>query len=170
MKTICFRAMRRSAVLALGLCVAAGGALAAGACTVSSTGLAFGGYQPLTFAGKLTSSDKTSTATVSVVCTAIAAGGSYTLALGAGSYGTGDGISTRYLNNTTNGGAAMVYNIYTTRTTRRYGETGPRLHRYRQHPDWQQQRVASGLRQGARRAIDIEGRQLQRFGDDDDHL
>ncbi len=62
-----------------GLCVAAGSALAAGACTVSSTGLAFGAYQPLTFAGKLTSADKTSTATVSVVCSAIAAGGSYTV-------------------------------------------------------------------------------------------
>lgn len=113
MKTLCFRAMRRSAVLAFGLYVAAGGALAAGACTVSSSGLAFGGYQPLTFAGKLTSSDKTSTATISVVCTAIAAGGSYSVALGAGSYGPGDRISTRYMNNATNGGATMAYNIFT---------------------------------------------------------
>ena len=68
--------------------------------------------QPLTFAGR-SPADKTSTASVPVVCSGIVQGGSYTLSLGAGTYGVGDGISTRYLNNMTNGGAFMAYNIYT---------------------------------------------------------
>lgn len=109
------RAMRRCSVAALmvaGLCSAADPALAVGACTVSSSGLAFGAYQPLTLAGKLTSADRTSTATVSVVCSAMATG-SYTLGLGAGNYGTGDRIGTRFLNNTTQGGALMAFNVYT---------------------------------------------------------
>lgn len=103
-------------LLALALWLAASTAIAAGSCTVSSTGLAFGAYQPLTFAGKLTSADKFSTATVSVVCTAITAGGGYTIALGAGNYGGGDRIGTRYLNNTVNGGPYMAFNAYTEST------------------------------------------------------
>ena len=82
-------------------------------CSVSSTGMAFGIYQPLTFAGKLTSVDKTSTANVSVVCTGLLATGGYTISLGPSTYGTGNLISTRYLNNATNGGANMAYNIFT---------------------------------------------------------
>lgn len=100
-------------LITLAWCGCAGRALAAGACTVSSTGLAFGRYQPVTMAGKLTSDAITSDATVSVVCTAIAVGGSYTVSLGAGSYGPGDRISVRYLNNSVNGGDPMAYNVYT---------------------------------------------------------
>jgi spore coat protein U-like protein len=103
----------RSILLALGLWAATGSALAVGACSVSSTGLAFGPYQPLTLAGKLSSVDKTTTATVSLVCTAIEVGGTYTVSLGAGTYGPGDRISVRYLNNTNNGGDPMAFNVYT---------------------------------------------------------
>lgn len=114
MTTTRIRAMHRSTWLAWGLGLwAATGSVQAGSCTVSSSGLAFGAYQPLTFAGKLTSVDKTSTATVSVVCTGIVTGGSYTISLGAGSYGAGDRISTRYLNNTPNGGDYMAFNVFT---------------------------------------------------------
>jgi spore coat protein U-like protein len=111
-KTSLARAIRCRAQLALGvvLCAAAGSVLA-GACTVSSSGLAFGAYQPLTFAGKLNSVDKTSTATVTVMCTAIAGGGGYSISLGPGTYGPGDRISTRYLANT-NGGDYMIFNVY----------------------------------------------------------
>ncbi|MEO7391505.1 MAG: spore coat U domain-containing protein [Ramlibacter sp.] len=106
---------RACAMLALGLCLSAVWGTAQGAtCNVSSTGLAFGAYQPVTFAGKLTSADKTSTATVTVSCTGLLSQGGYSISLGAGSFGSGDRISTRYLNNNSNGGALMAYNIYTT--------------------------------------------------------
>jgi spore coat protein U-like protein len=95
------------------VCVVAPAAFAAGSCAVSSSGLAFGGYQPLTFPGKLASTDVVSTATISVICSAIATGGGYTISLGAGNYGAGDRISTRYLNNNVNGGAPMAFNAYT---------------------------------------------------------
>jgi spore coat protein U-like protein len=113
-KTSRVRAIQHRAVLALivGLWTVASSALA-GSCTVSSSGLAFGTYQPLTFAGKLTSADKTSTATVSIMCTGIVTGGSYSISLGAGTYGSGNRISTRYLNNTTHGGDYMAYNLFT---------------------------------------------------------
>lgn len=107
--------LRRGAMAALfcwGLWTSAGNALAAGACTISSTGLAFGAYQPLSLPGLLNSTDRTSTATVSVVCSAIAVGGSYTLSLGAGSYGPGDRVSTRYLRNS-RAGDPMAFNVYT---------------------------------------------------------
>jgi spore coat protein U-like protein len=104
--------MQLRALVALALCGATGTSLAAGACSVSSTGLAFLAYQSVTFAGKLTSADKDSTATVSVVCTGIAVGGGYTIALGAGHYGPGDRIASRYLNNATPGGGFMQYNVY----------------------------------------------------------
>ena len=92
---------------------AAASGMAFAGCTVSSSGLAFGAYQPLTFPGKLTSSDVTSTAGISVVCTGIVTGGSLTVSLGAGSYGSGDRISTRYMGNIAKGGAYMGYNLYT---------------------------------------------------------
>lgn len=113
-KTSRVRAILHRTVLALsvGLWAAASSVLA-GSCTVSSSGLAFGAYQPLTFTVKLTSVNVFSTATVSVLCTGIVTGGSYTISLGAGSYGPGDRISTRYLNNTTHGGDYMVYNLFT---------------------------------------------------------
>ena len=95
----------------LSLALLSGTALA-GACAVSTSGLAFGAYQPLAFPGKSSSADVTSTATISVNCTGIAAGSGYTISLGPGSYGPGDRISARYLNNITNGGAYMNYNVY----------------------------------------------------------
>jgi spore coat protein U-like protein len=81
----------------------------AGSCTVSTTGLAFGAYQPLTFAGKLVSADVTSDATVSVVCTGITTGGSYTIALGPSPQG--NSIIPRYLAHNA-GGPAMAFNVY----------------------------------------------------------
>ena len=99
-------------VLALLLALAAAGQARAGGCTVSSSGLAFGAYQPLTFAGKLTSAAVTSNASISVVCTGIVSGGAYTIALGPSTVGSGDRISTRYLGNS-NGGDDMSFNIYT---------------------------------------------------------
>lgn len=101
---------------ALALAAASGSALAAGACSVGSSGLAFGAYQPVTVAGKLNSMAATSTATVSVVCTAIGTGGSYTISLGPGTYGPGDRISVRYLNNLTHGGDPMAFNAFTEAT------------------------------------------------------
>lgn len=82
----------------------------AGTCTVSSSGMAFGVYQPLTFSGKLQSADDTSTATVSISCTSLLAGGSFTIALGPSA--VGNSFNPRYLANA-NGGANMNYNIYT---------------------------------------------------------
>ena len=81
-------------------------------CTVSSSGLAFGTYQSLTFAGKLSSADVSSAGIVSVVCSGIATGGDYTIALGPSMAGSGDRISTRYLANP-NGGELMMFNLYT---------------------------------------------------------
>lgn len=115
----CMRKARQYMLLAFGFCLwaHAHNAHALGAtCTVSSTGMAFGIYQPVTFAGKLTSLDKLSTANVKVVCTGLLALGGYTISLGPSTYGTGNLISTRYLNNTTNGGPYMAYNIYTEST------------------------------------------------------
>lgn len=102
--------LRRVMAATLLLAWAAGSAQAG--CTISSTGLAFGAYQPLTFAGKLTSAAVVSTATVSVVCTGITGGGAYTIALGPSTTGSGDRISTRYLAHL-NGGAPMAFNVYT---------------------------------------------------------
>ncbi len=81
-------------------------------CTVSSTGMAFGAYQPLTVSGSLVSSDKTSDASIAMVCTGISVLSSYTLALGPSTVGPGDRVSNRYLANTS-GGADMQFNIYT---------------------------------------------------------
>ena len=83
-------------------------------CSVSSSGLSFGLYQPMTFAGQLTSADVLSTGTISISCNNMPSPGSYTLALGASanSAGASDGISTRYLANS-NAGANMAFNIYT---------------------------------------------------------
>lgn len=100
---------RRTAALLLTL-AAVGQAHAAG-CTVSSSGLAFGAYQPLTFPGKLTSATVTSNASVSVVCAGIVNGGTYTIALGPSTMGGGNRISMRYLANA-NGGDYMAFNVY----------------------------------------------------------
>lgn len=98
------------AVVGLALLLAAPRDAAAG-CSVSSPGMAFGMYQPLTFAGKLTSAAVISNTAISVACTDIVTGGSYTIALGPSSAGSGDRINTRYLANS-NGGDPMAYNIY----------------------------------------------------------
>jgi spore coat protein U-like protein len=81
----------------------------AGACSVSATSMAFGPYQPITFAGKLASTDRTADASVSVVCTAIAAGGSYTISLGRSTQG--NSVVPRYLAHDA-GGPGMAFNIY----------------------------------------------------------
>ena len=83
----------------------------AGACAVSSSGLAFGPYQPLTFPGKLASAATTSDARVDIVCTGIVAGGAYTVALGPASAGGGNRISVRYLSGDA-GGDDMAFNVY----------------------------------------------------------
>jgi spore coat protein U-like protein len=85
----------------------------AGTCSVSSSGLAFGAYQPLSFAGKLHSVDRTSSASISIVCTGIVTGGSYVLSLGPGNYGSGNRISPRYLPNLSQAGDPMQFNVYT---------------------------------------------------------
>ena len=83
----------------------------AGACSVSSTGLAFGPYPTLAFAGKLASADVTSTATISIRCTGISLGGSYTLSLGPTTAG-GASINPRRMTHS-NGGDPMLFNAYT---------------------------------------------------------
>lgn len=106
------RSLRGHTAAALLLALATAGQAQAG-CTVSSSGMAFGAYQPLTFAGKLTSVDVTSNASISVVCSGIATGGAYTIALGPST--AGNSISPRYLSNLS-GGDNMVFNIYTAPT------------------------------------------------------
>lgn len=105
--------VRQHASRALLLACALGAAAPARAagCTVSSSGLAFGSYQPLTFAGKLNSAAATSDARVNVACTGIVAGGAYTIALGPSLAGAGDRIGTRYLTNPV-GGPGMAFNVY----------------------------------------------------------
>jgi spore coat protein U-like protein len=102
----------RTAAFCAGMFGVAHTAAALTTCKVSATGMAFGSYQPLNFPGKLTSVDVASTADVTVECTGLLSLGGFSLALGPGTYGPGDRISTRYLQNTTNGGAEMAYNIY----------------------------------------------------------
>jgi hypothetical protein len=83
----------------------------AAGCSVSSPGLAFGAYQPLTFAGKLASTAVTSNATVTVACTDIVTGGAYSISMGPSLVGPGDRIGTRYMANV-NGGDYMAFNVY----------------------------------------------------------
>jgi spore coat protein U-like protein len=97
------------AVLLCAMC-APGAALGAG-CSVSSSGLAFGRYQPLTFETRLLSLTVTSDAMISVSCTGIVNGGAYAISLGPSLTGDGDRISTRYMNNAA-GGPAMTFNVY----------------------------------------------------------
>ena len=99
--------VRLSLVMAL---LTAGAAWAG--CSVSASGLSFGPYQPMTFAGRFTSADVLSTGTISITCSNMLSLGSYTLALGPSADAAGDGISTRYLANSS-GGANMAFNIYT---------------------------------------------------------
>ena len=112
MKIPCrMRAVSHFNTLALGVGLwAVASSVMAGSCAVSSSGMAFGSYQPLTFAGKVTSANVTSVAAVSVVCTGIVTGGSYSIALGPST--SVNSTNPRYLTNI-NGGANMVFNIYT---------------------------------------------------------
>lgn len=104
-----FSSARTVVCVALLTLITAGQAYAG--CTVSSPGLAFGLYQPLTFPGKLTSAVVTSTTSVTVVCDP-GSGLTYTIALGPSAVGSGDRISTRYLANA-NGGDFMSFNVFT---------------------------------------------------------
>lgn len=71
--------------------------------------MAFGAYQPLTFLGKLTSLDRDSTAEITVVCTDIQDGGTYSLGLGE----MGGGITNRSLSHlTAPESPAMNFNIF----------------------------------------------------------
>lgn len=82
----------------------------AASCTVTAPAspfMAFGNYQPLTFAGKLTSADKDSVATVSVDCTEEA---NYTLSLG--EIG-GSTIPRQMINEDRPGAPRMNFNIFT---------------------------------------------------------
>jgi spore coat protein U-like protein len=81
----------------------------AGTCSVAASSMAFGEYQPLNFAGKLASGDRAADAAISVTCTAIAVGGSYTIALGPSAQG--NSIVPRYLGHSA-GGPGMAFNVY----------------------------------------------------------
>jgi len=96
-----------SLLLGVGLLLGAGQANAVAVCSVSVTNsLTFGAYQP--------SVASTDTGAAEVSCISLdLTGVGYTVSLGPSGYGPGDRISTRYLNNTTNGGDYMAYNVYT---------------------------------------------------------
>ncbi len=102
--------------LAMVLGCSCAGVVLAGSCTVNSMGIAFGSYQPFGFPGKLSSTDRTSTASVTVSCVGIASPASYSIALGGSLHGAGNGIDVRYMLNTTQGGALMAYNLFTSAT------------------------------------------------------
>ena len=99
------------AVLVLGVTAIAAIVQAAGSCSVSSGGMVFGTYQPITFAGKLNSVAASSTATVSLVCTGITIG-SYTIGLGPSFDGPGDRMSVRYLHNSTGVDGLVAFNAF----------------------------------------------------------
>lgn len=82
---------------------------AAGGCSLSTSGLAFGNYQPVTLPGKVSSVDAVSNATLSMVCTGITTGGFYSVALGSSS---GNSFSPRLMTNP-QGGPQMQFNVYT---------------------------------------------------------
>jgi spore coat protein U-like protein len=86
-----------------------GAGCAVAGCTVSSSGLSFGGYQPLTFGSELRSSESIGVTTVTLACTGIATSASYSMALGPSP--TGNSISPRYLANA-GGGPPMAFNVY----------------------------------------------------------
>lgn len=102
--------MMRTAALrwALALQMLLAGSAWAG-CTVSSTGLSFGAYQPLTFGAELRSTESTGVSTITLACTGIVAGGSYSMALGPSP--AGNSINPRYLANSA-GGPNMAFNVY----------------------------------------------------------
>jgi spore coat protein U-like protein len=82
---------------------------AAGAgCTVSSPGLAFGPYQPLTLPGRIASAERAAVGTVTVSCSGTG-GGSYTIALGPSL--AGNSSNPRYLSNPM-GGPDLAFNLF----------------------------------------------------------
>lgn len=99
-------------VLAIVLGCSGAGAALAGSCTVNSSGIAFGSYQPFGFPGELSSAERASTGSVTVSCIGIASPASYSIALGSSLHGAGNGIDMRYMLNTTQGGALMAYNLF----------------------------------------------------------
>jgi spore coat protein U-like protein len=83
--------------------------------------VSFGAYNPLTFAGKLTSSDVLTNSTITVSCTGLAQPVNYTLKLSAG---RSNSVSTRSMGGT-GGGNDMLYNLYTNPTyTAVWGDAG----------------------------------------------
>lgn len=101
------RVPRARCLLAVTLLLGAGSAAAG--CTVSSNGLAFGTYQPLVFGSELRSTESTGVTTVSLACTGIVTGGSYSLALGPST--VGGSFQPRYLAHSA-GGPPMAFNVY----------------------------------------------------------
>lgn len=93
------------------LLLLASAAQAHAACAVTTSGLAFGPYQPLSFAGKLVSADVTSTATISVTCDLVNGSLGYTLKLGPSP--VGNSIQPRFMGNLAGGGNPMEFNVYT---------------------------------------------------------
>jgi spore coat protein U-like protein len=98
---------RARCALAMAMLFGAGGAFAG--CTVTSNGLSFGAYQPLVFGSELRSSESTGVTTVSLACTGIVSGGSYSLALGPST--VGGSFNPRYLAHAA-GGPPMAFNVY----------------------------------------------------------
>jgi spore coat protein U-like protein len=95
----------------IGWCLLGLGGPAFAACGISGGGAAisFGGYNPLTFQGKLVSADVDSSGSISVTCTGLTQGVAYTLKLGSGRSNI---ISARRMGGSA-GGADMSYNLYT---------------------------------------------------------
>jgi spore coat protein U-like protein len=98
----------RHAFRALALALLGMGQAFAG-CTVTSNGLSLGPYQALTFGSELRSSESTGVTTVTLACTGIATGGSYSMALGPSP--AGNSFNPRYLANSA-GGPPMAFNVY----------------------------------------------------------
>lgn len=99
-------ALRAAMTAAVCACSAAAWA---GSCEVTAGALAFGAYQPLTFLSKLTSVNKDSTAEITVVCTDVEGGSSYSISLGE----IGGSILNRSLSHVTSpGSTAMNFNVF----------------------------------------------------------
>lgn len=94
-----------------GLCLLGLATSAFAACGISGGGasISFGGYNPLSFQGKLVSSNLDSNGTVGVSCNGLVQGVSYTLKLGSG---RSNNIAARHLAGS-DGGSDLAYNLYT---------------------------------------------------------
>ncbi len=100
----------QAAALVLALWAQLNAALAHAGCAVSSNGLAFGAYRPLSVGGMLVSSPVDSVTTVSVNCDLASGLLGYTLKLGPSA--AGNTIAPRFLANA-GGGNPMAFNVYT---------------------------------------------------------